>query len=339
MKWLCVFTWLMLVGTGRAAVTHINDLCVHDPCILADAPSKTYFIYRGFSPKRWTETSTNGTNCAGVQAFWSTNLVDWLGPTNVFEIPDGFWADKDGPWAPEVHAFNGKYYLLTTFNAWKEKLDKRPGRPFLNRRASQVLVADSPLGPFKPFANQPHTPPDEMTLDATLWVEDGQPWLVYCHEWVQVGAGSIKAIRLKPDLSAAIGEPIKLFAASEVSWARTNINYRGKNYPGVVTDGPWLFRKADGKLLLFWSSWSHTNAYAQAVAESDSGKLMGPWRHVEPPLLWDDRGHGMVFRDFNGQLLLCLHRYFHQPKTRVQLWELEETPAGVRVKGQVVGAP
>jgi hypothetical protein len=156
---------------------------------------------------------------------------------------------------------------------------------------------------------------------------------------VQLGAGTIKAIRLKEDLSAPVGEPVQLFSAAEVSWAKTNINYRGTNYSGVVTDGPWLHRKADGKLLMFWSSWAHTNAYAQAVAVSDSGKLAGPWRHIEPPLLWGDRGHGMVFRDFAGRLLLCLHRYFHQPKTRVQLWELEETSDAVRVKGQVGGSP
>jgi arabinan endo-1,5-alpha-L-arabinosidase len=169
-SWLtvCLLMSGLAVGLAEEAsarlVTHINDLSVHDPQILPDAASKTYYIYRHFSPRRWPETSTSGTNSAGVQAFWSKDLTNWFGPTNVFEVPENFWSDNDGPWAPEVHAYRGKYYLFTTFNAWKEKLDERPGRPFINKRASQVLVADSPLGPFRPFDNRPHTPPGEMTL-------------------------------------------------------------------------------------------------------------------------------------------------------------------------------
>jgi hypothetical protein len=200
-------------------------------------------------------------------------------------------------------------------------------------------VADSPLGPFKPFANKPHTPPGEMTLDATFWFEDGVPWMVYCHEWVQTGGGLIKAIRLKDDLSKAVGEPVTMLDAGEVPWTKKDINYRGTNYTGVVTDGPYLWRTKHEKLLMVWSSWTPTNAYATAFAVSASGKITGPWRQ-EPdlPILQDDRGHGMIFRDFDGRLLLCLHRYFHQPKTRVQLWELEDTGDTLSVKNQFLGS-
>ncbi len=60
--------------------------------------------------------------------------------------------------------------------------------------------------------------------------------------------------------------------------------------------------------------------------------------HDAAPLLWDDRGHGMVFRDFNDRLLLCLHRYFRQPRTRVQLWELVDEGDDLRLEGQLLGA-
>ena len=43
-----------------------------------------------------------------------------------------------------------------------------------------------------------------MTLDGTLFVDaGGKPWLVYAHEWVQIGDGTIEAMPLKDDLSAA----------------------------------------------------------------------------------------------------------------------------------------
>ncbi|MCB1134428.1 MAG: family 43 glycosylhydrolase, partial [Verrucomicrobiae bacterium] len=217
---------------------------------------------------------------------------------------------------------------------------ERPGRPFINKRASQILVADSPLGPFKPFANRPHTPEGEMTLDATLFVEDGQPWMVYCHEWVQLGNGLIKAIHLSDDLSATFGEPVTLIDAGDLEWTKKEINYRQQGpVPGVVTDGPWLHRTSDGTLLLFWSSWSKERKYAQTFATSTTGKLAGQWKHRAEPLLQDDRGHGMVFRDFDGRLLLCLHRYFHQPATRVQIWQLEDTGDSVELGNQLLGAP
>ena len=114
-----------------------------------------------------------------------------------------------------MHEFKGKYYLFTTFNAWRQVVEVREGRPPITRRGSQILVGDSPLGPFKPFANKPHTPTGELTLDGTFHVEDGQPWLVYCHEWVQLGDGLIKAIRLKSDLSETVGKPITLLSAAE----------------------------------------------------------------------------------------------------------------------------
>ena len=327
---------LLAWRSAVAATTHIDDLIVHDPCILPDPVTKTYYIYRSFSPSRYGEEGQP----AGIQVFTSRDLVEWEGPFTVFTIPEGFWADRDAnPWAPEGHYYQGKYYIFTTFNAWKEKLDERPGRPFISKRASQVLVADSPMGPFKPFANKPHTPDGEMTLDASLFVDDeGQPWMLYCHEWVQLGDGLIKAIRLKDDLSETIGEPITLLNAGDFEWTKKTVNYRGTPYPGAVTDGCYIYRTWNGSLVLLWSSWSKERQYVQTIATSPSGKLEGPWIHPAEPLLWDDRGHGMIFRAFDGRLFLSLHRYFHQPATRVQLWQVGDTGDSVIFGQQVYGS-
>jgi len=50
-----------------------------------------------------------------------------------------------------------------------------------------------------------------MTLDATRHVENGKPWLVYCHE----DKGAIEAILPKDDLSETIGKPVILLSAAE----------------------------------------------------------------------------------------------------------------------------
>lgn len=318
---------------------HINDLIVHDPCILPDRVRGKYYIYSQFSPEKFRGVVDAPDGKAGV--FWqsSLDLVYWSRPEPAFVIPDDFWADDDsGPWAPEVHVYKGKYYMFVTFNAWDEIMDVREGRPRINRRASQILVSDSPEGPFVPFHNRSSTPDGEMTLDATLWVEDGQPWLVYCHEWVQLGDGLIKAIRLGEDLSETIGKPVILLNAGEAGWTRKEINYRGTRYPGAVTDGPYFYRTREGNLLMVWSSWTPERQYATAVAVSETGSITGPWNYDREPILQDDRGHAMIFEDFQGRLLLSLHRYFHYPETRVQIWELEDTGDNIRVKGQVLGA-
>ncbi len=318
--------------TKEYSTIDINDLAVHDPFILAEPNTQTYIIYQGYAPSRRRNAAGRISENAGVIAYTSKDLVKWEGPRLVFEIPEGFWADRNaGPWAPEVHKYKDKYYLFTTFHQWGERDPNSWGGRKINKRGTQICVSDNPLGPFKAIGNKPHTPDGEITLDGTFWLEDGRPWMIYCHEWVQITNGLIKAIRLKDDLSGTIGEPITLLNAADFDWVDKD--------PGAVTDGPQFYRTKNGTLAMLWSSHSKHNLYAQTVAYSPSGKLAGPWKHPVKPLLWDDRGHGMIFKDFDSRLLLVLHRYFRMPRTRVQIWEIEDAGDELRIKKQILGSP
>src|SRR5690606_24497412 len=156
----------------------------------------------------------------------------------------------------EVHHYRGRYYLFATFKA--EGV----------RRGTQVLAADAPGGPFLPVSNRPATPPDWECLDGTLFVDDdGNPWMIFCHEWVQVGDGEVCALRPSDDLSTPLGEPLLLFHASEAPWAN-ELNSKGRR--GYVTDGPWMHRLASGRLLMLWSSFSD-GGYTIGVAASEPG--------------------------------------------------------------------
>jgi hypothetical protein len=194
------------------------------------------------------------------------------------------------------------------------------------RRASQVLVSDSPLGPFKPFRNSPTLPADMMTLDATLWVEDGVPYMVYAHEWVQITDGTIEMVRLKDDLSETIGDHTRLFAGSDAPWGR-----KSPRWGCWVTDGPYLYRSKTGKLLMIWSSFGKGD-YTVGVARSTSGKLRGPWEQQAEPLFAEDGGHGMLFKRFDGQLMLALHQPNKTGRERERMFELEETGDTLRIK-------
>ena len=72
----------------------------------------------------------------GWECYTSKDLRHWQAPVTVFTPPAGFWADRDF-WAPEIHAYRGKFYLFGTLSAERAK------------RGTQLFVADGPLGPFQ----------------------------------------------------------------------------------------------------------------------------------------------------------------------------------------------
>ena len=83
----------------------------------------------------------------------------------------------------------------------------------------KVLKADKPDGKFTVHSEGTITPPDWESLDGTLYIsKSGKPYMIFCHEWVQVNDGEMCAIEMSADLKRAVGEPILLFKASEASW-------------------------------------------------------------------------------------------------------------------------
>lgn len=287
-----------------------TELRARDASIWPNPATQTYHMYFSVGQR-----GPNGR--AAVVSYTSKDLEIWTGPKVVFEVPENFWADR-GIWAPEIHVHQGKYYLFVTFDS--SHLLAEQWRDWLPRvkRGSQVLVSDSPDGPFKPFANESTVPADMMTLDGTLWVEDGVPYMVYAHEWVQIKDGTMEMIRLKEDLSATIGEPTRLFHGSDAPWALKSAD-RG----ATVTDGPWLHRMKNGTLLMLWSSFG-TGKYTVGIARSQSGKLAGPWIQQAEPLFAQHGGHPMLFTRFDGQLMLALHLPNRPPEEREHFFEVDE---------------
>jgi GH43 family beta-xylosidase len=300
----------------------LADVRMRDACVLPDPATGIYYLV----------AAARGN---AVRAYTSRDLVNWEGPHVIFQTPTGFWdgANIRGIWAPELHAYRGKYYLFLTFNTSDQFPEQ--WRNWLPRvkRGSQVLWAEAPLGPYHAFADHSTPPADMMTLDGTLWVEDGVPYMVFSHEWVQIVDGTMEMIRLKDDLSEPVGEPTRLFFASDAPWPK-----QSKQYGCWVTDGPYLYRSKSGKLFMIWSSFSD-HGYTTGVAVSDSGKLAGPWRQQAEPLFGDDGGHGMIFRAFAGQLMLALHQPNKSPDERIHLFELEDTGETLRILREFTGKP
>jgi len=55
---------------------------------------------------------------------------------------------------------------------------------------------------------------ERLRIADTSVDESGQNWMMYCHEWVQIGDGAMLAVRMSDDWSRRTGEPIHLFNSS-----------------------------------------------------------------------------------------------------------------------------
>jgi arabinan endo-1,5-alpha-L-arabinosidase len=304
-------------ATQPAKVMKLADVRMRDVCILADRASKTYYMV--------------GPTRRGVRAYTSKDLATWEGPKVIYSAAEDVWGEIPvvGIWAPELHAYKGKYYLFLTFNT-RNKFPEQ-WRNWLPRvtRGSQVLAGDAPTGPFKPFANHSTLPVDMMTLDGTLWVEDGVPYMVFCHEWVQIKDGTVEYVRLKEDLSQTDDEPKRLFHGSDAPWSK-----KSGQYGCHVTDGPYLHKGKTGKLYMVWTS-GGAGGYTEGIAISASGKLAGPWTHQAEPI-FTGGGHGMLFTTFDGKLMNVLHAP-NNMGARPRIFEMEDTGETLRIAREFTG--
>ena len=261
----------------------LSEINIRDPYIFADGKANKYYLYSSYCKG----------DEKGFQAYVSDDLVEWSDPVIVFLKGCDFWATKDF-WAPEMHFYKGKYYLFGTFRA--------DGKP----RNCQILVSDSPLGPFTIHSSL-LAPESWFALDATLYVENEVPYAIFSHEWVQISDGEMCFVRLKDDLSAPVGNAVSLFKASNAKWSKCPYWNKNKT-PVYIVDAPFVY-EIDGIKFIIWSSWADedSNSYSVGVAYPKNGVLGGEYTHERLKLPKADSGHAMIFKDFSGVFRICLH--------------------------------
>ena len=254
---------------------------IRDPFILTDLENGCYYMYG-------TTSLEDGSTRAGAtfSVYKSYDLESFEEPKVIFDgAKAGFPYDRDY-WAPEVHRYNGKYYLFGSCKA--------SGKC----RTTRIFVSDSPDGEYLPVSDKSITPAGWECLDGTFYVEDGTPYMVFCHEWVQVKDGEIWAQELSTDLSHATGEPFMLFKASD----NPNVSEIEAGSGNYVTDGPFLYRDGE-RLHMIWSSF-YKGRYLVLGAESDS--IRGKWVHGGSRFDFDG-GHAMIFTALDGKRMIALH--------------------------------
>lgn len=280
----------------------IGDICIRDPFLFAEN-GVGYLV--GTTDEQCWEGSANG-----FSGYRTTDLENFEGPFALFEKTESFWADENF-WAPELHAYGGKYYMFASF--WKKG----------KRRATQALVSDTPFGRYVPKA-KPFTPPEWNCLDGTFYVENGIPYTVFCREWKDCSDGEIYLGRLNEAFDGLVGNPQLLFRATDAPWVRT---HNGRDF---ITDAPYLFPLKSGKLLMLWSSCGESG-YALGTAVSENG-VKGPWKHHSKPVYANDGGHGMIF-SWRGKSYLSLHSpNVPHMSERAKFYEIEEKEDNIILK-------
>ncbi len=301
-----------------------QDIRIRDPFIYANQLNKTYYMYA-------QAANRSTSNFIGVEVYTSKDLINWQPPQPVLELPED--AGIKAVWAPEMHEYNGKFYLFVTLtyndtlsvNKPVEKLNW----PEMNIRGTHVFYADNPLGTFKRFKETSHTPENWMALDGTLYVEEGIPYMVFCHEWVQTIDGTMNYVELTKDLSDTKGESKLLFKASIAPGAKQS------PAEGKVTDGCFIYKSPkSGKLFMTWATFTSGNGYSVVLTHSESGKISGPWK--EQKLLYtQDGGHGMFFETFDGRLLMTLHQPNGGAKERLHLFQIVDDGETLDIEKEV----
>ncbi|WP_462409554.1 glycoside hydrolase family 43 protein [Neobacillus sp. Marseille-QA0830] len=278
-----------------------KEINIRDPYILRH--DEKYYLYGTRSATTWGLAD-------GFDCYISEDLESWDGPYEIFHNHGDFWADRCY-WAPECYFYHGSFYLAATFRSANRNM------------GTQILIADNPVGPFKPHSDGPVTPNEWNCLDGTLYFDaNDTPYMIFGHSFEDHPSGEMNVIELSKDLRKPVGEPKLLFEASKAPWsfpipfAKKEFGMDGDVY---FVDGPCLYRTSSGKLLMLWSSWGE-KGYAVGIACSDSGEIDGKWRHLETPLFGENGGHGMLFQNKEKEWMYTLHfpndLYMERPNFR-----------------------
>lgn len=281
----------------------LTDINIRDPFVLVQ--DGTYYLYG-------TRAKDFGTKTGGFDVYISNDLINFSEPRQCFNSRE-HGLNGAVNWAPEVHRYKDSYYMFATFT-------KKNGL-----RGVYVLKAQSPLGPFTPHSKGAVTPEKWECLDGTLYIDKkGEPYLVFCHEHTQIIDGTVCYIKLSDDLTQSVGEPVYMFSGSSPYWA--DKKPRGEHY---ITDGPFMYRTAEGELLLIWSTFVE-HKYCQCAAKSNNGEIDGEFVHL-PLLVKNDGGHGMIFRQ-GDKLMLTYHTPNQTGLERPVFKKLEDIGDNIRIK-------
>ena len=273
-----------------------EDIHIRDPFVFTE--NKRYYLLGTTGDDPWGKASD-------LTLYVSDDLESF--ERKCVMVTDNSLDSYTNVWAPEMHKYKGKYYLIVSL--FREDLG----------RGSIIFVSDGLDDKFKMLTGKYVTPEGWGCLDATLFVYKGKPYLCFSNEWTTPisndGDGSLFIAELKDDLTEICGEPKKIVSGKDNDIA---IEVAVFGHRGYIAEGPWLYEE-DGKVVLLWSTLSKTG-YTVVKSVSNNG-VLGEYR-FEKIIFDKDGGHCMRFIDFNGNAEITLHQPNSTPDERMKIFNI-----------------
>lgn len=274
-----------------------DEIHIRDPFVLVDNGS--YYLLGTTGDDPWGKASD-------LTLYSSTDLQEFKRECTL--VTDGSLDSYTNIWAPELHKYKGKYYLI--FSAFREDVG----------RGSFIYFSESLFAGFTALTGEYITPRDWECLDATLFVYQNKPYLCFSDEWVDTvtgdGDGSLFICELSDDLTHRASKPRKI-----ISGKYNGITGESRNgdIVGYIAEGPYLYEE-NGNIVLLWSTYTETG-YTVVKSVSRSG-IYGEYV-FEKIVFRKDGGHCMCFTDLTGKRYLTFHQPNRTPDERMKLFLFE----------------
>ncbi len=271
-----------------------EEIHIRDPFVFIE--NGTYYLLGTTTEEPWGQGSD-------FTLYSSVDLENFEKKRSL--ITDGSLDSYTNLWAPELHKYKSKYYLLVS------AFRKDVGRGCL------IFVSDSLDGEFRALTGEYITPKGWGCLDATLFCYENKPYLCFSNEWMtpisRDGDGSLFIAELKDDLTGLIGEPKKIISGKESGIAIEIGDEKGRGY---VAEGPWLYEENE-KIVLLWSTISKSG-YTVVKSVSGSG-IFGEYKY-EKIIFDNDGGHCMSFLGSDAKRRIVLHQPNISPNERMKVF-------------------
>lgn len=239
----------------------------------------------------------------GFYCWKSEDLLQWSEPIVCYRATEKSFGNHCF-WAPEVYAFDGRYYLYYTAQ-WKrfEEEALRIG----------AAVSERPEGPFEDvFDNQPMFDFQYGALDAHILKDGAKNYLYYS----RAGAdhyvdgrkeSDIYVVELGADYCSVVGEG-KLIARPEQLWERAENPERQ-----LWNEGPFVVKHQGRYHMMYSANYFASQDYGIGCAVSDSP--LGPFvKYENNPILASSGtlsgpGHNSVVKGKDGTLYCVYHAH------------------------------
>jgi hypothetical protein len=233
---------------------------VRDPCIIRDA-GRYYVVFtmHPFSPRdeKHFQDPDQGSS-PGIRIYSSADFTSWRDDGWLIKSSE-LAADcpyKHQFWAPEIHRFNGKFYIIFTASNWNAQQFQLQEGYF-----AFIGVADQVTGPYRHITKIPNGP-----CDTTLFTDAaGAFYLAMPRRDLSVQ--QVDLSKLEQDVITRVGPEVTV---------ATSANDAGVAGPSPeYLEGPWV-EHISGRYYLFYAANYGKDGYWTGVATADSP--LGPFR-------------------------------------------------------------